>query len=1176
MQSFANCKPLAGDETRVGLGLYILIASPGSPLAAPMTPAPAAPAGSASKKPKTSPTATPVAAPVAATPVAAPVATVVTPEESAPTEKKAPSYERRDQMRETERKIQALWEQEGTFQVDAKQVEGKEKYFCSFPYPYMNGRLHLGHAFTITKADFMAGYQRLRGKHVLFPFAFHCTGMPISAAATKLRRELDNPPPPPPTEEETVEEPAVVETTVAKPMDGKFVSKKSKTAKKTGVGKTQAEILMMSGITKEEVPKFRDPRYWLDYFPPLGEVDLRSFGLLCDWRRSFITTDANPYYDSFIRWQFKTLFARGKVMRGKRPTICTPDDGQACADHDRAEGEGVQFQEYTLVKMKVEVARPETVFAQLVSTLVNKQVSLVAATLRPETMFGQTNCYVLPMGDYGLYQVSETEVFVCGEHSAINLAFQGFPGENGELQCLGKVKGADIVGTVVIAPLSLHGKVHVLPMDTVSMKMGTAVVTSVPSDSPDDFMTYSSLQTNDKFRTLQHVDPAWVQLPVVHIIDIPNFNNQPCAPQLCERLKIKSPKDTDKLEKAKDEAYLHGFEFGQMTQVCSDALPNVITPGMKVKDAKPLVRQYLLDNGLAIKYWEPAKYVFSRSGYECIVKHLDQWYLPYGEEEWKQQVLEHVHSNHFNAFAGAKQFDLSLDWLREWACSRSFGLGTKLPAFTSQDRDGEFVIESLSDSTIYMAYYTIAHLLQCGPNNYDAKTPTSQVLTPEAMSCDGVWDYVFLLSPTCPFPPHSQEAMELGKMRNEFEYWYPLDLRVSGKDLIQNHLSMSLYNHTAIWNQQPELWPRAFFTNGHILVEAEKMAKQKGNFILMHDAIAGQETMKVELSDGSSKIIQVGWTADATRVALADGGDGLDDANFSSDVADNAVMRLFSELRFAVDALAEDEIQEDVVSPILQFHQDLFDADMDVAIELVGMGYESMRYRDALKDAFFVLPDARDRYRKACALLGKRPNKQYMIRFVQVFAQLLAPICPHYSENVWRNVLKQKGSVFDGGWPILSSQTGNKLVRKTGQYLVEVEKKARTTIDKAKQKSRRIEIGVAKDVQDWHVFVCQYLKQLGRNLSQNEAMTKLSEAMRTGPHKQHVKEAMKVAPKVFELSQTEEGDAAYETAAAFDEIQLLEMYAPLMAKILDVDEIHIVVESPERCSPGKPVVKLIL
>ena len=36
-----------------------------------------------------------------------------------------------------------------------------------------------GHAFTLTKADFSAHFHRLMGDRVLFPFAFHCTGMPI-------------------------------------------------------------------------------------------------------------------------------------------------------------------------------------------------------------------------------------------------------------------------------------------------------------------------------------------------------------------------------------------------------------------------------------------------------------------------------------------------------------------------------------------------------------------------------------------------------------------------------------------------------------------------------------------------------------------------------------------------------------------------------------------------------------------------------------------------------------------------------------------------------------------------------------------------------------------------------------------------------------------------------------
>jgi leucyl-tRNA synthetase len=28
---------------------------------------------------------------------------------------------------------------------------------------------------------------------------------------------------------------------------------------------------------------------------------------------------------------------------------------------------------------------------------------------------------------------------------------------------------------------------------------------------------------------------------------------------------------------------------------------------------------------------------------------------------------------------------------------------------------------------------------------------------------------------------------------------------------------MSLYNHAAVWDKQPELWPRGFFTNGALV-----------------------------------------------------------------------------------------------------------------------------------------------------------------------------------------------------------------------------------------------------------------------------------------------------------------------------------------------------------------------
>ena len=81
---------------------------------------------------------------------------------------------------------------------------------------------------------------------------------------------------------------------------GKPGDKKAPAVKR--VPPTQYEILLQVGIPEEEVPKFQDASHWLRFFPPKGQEDLKAFGVAADWRRSFITTAANPYYDSFIRW----------------------------------------------------------------------------------------------------------------------------------------------------------------------------------------------------------------------------------------------------------------------------------------------------------------------------------------------------------------------------------------------------------------------------------------------------------------------------------------------------------------------------------------------------------------------------------------------------------------------------------------------------------------------------------------------------------------------------------------------------------------------------------------------------------------------------------------------------------------------------------------------------------
>lgn len=177
--------------------------------------------------------------------------------------------------------VEEKWEAESVGSVDAKTGESeKKKFFTCFPYPYMNGRLHLGHTFSLSKSEFMARFKKISGYEVLFPFGFHCTGMPIKACADKLKREIElfgNPPLFPLDSEET-ETPVEVEDEVL--IKDKSKGKKSKATAKTGAGvKWQWDILKSLGIPDDQLHKFADASYWLQYFPPLAVQDLKKLGL---------------------------------------------------------------------------------------------------------------------------------------------------------------------------------------------------------------------------------------------------------------------------------------------------------------------------------------------------------------------------------------------------------------------------------------------------------------------------------------------------------------------------------------------------------------------------------------------------------------------------------------------------------------------------------------------------------------------------------------------------------------------------------------------------------------------------------------------------------------------------------------------------------------------------------
>ena len=948
--------------------------------------------------------------------------------------------------RSLELKWQRRWEEARIFEADPD--PRRPKCFVTFPYPYMNGLLHIGHAFTASRVDVYARYKRMRGFNVLFPWAWHWTGATIAGQCKRLREK----------------DPEMIRIMVE-----------------------------ANKVPPEKLEELTDPVAMARYFTERGRQAVRRIGFSIDWRREFHTTSQHPHYNKFIEWQYKKLREFGYVVRGTHPVVWCPRCESFVGDHDRLEGEGVRPEEFTLMKFKLAGEGPEAF--------------LVAATFRPETIFGVTNLWLNPEAEYVEARV-DGELWVISRQAAEKLADQGR-----EVEVLRAFKGAELMGAICLSPIDGR-ELPVLPGWFVDPDYATGVVYSVPAHAPYDYVALRDLKQHPEKLAEFGIDPRVVEaIQPISMIELPGFGDYP-AVELVEQMGAVDQHDP-KVEEATKIIYKREFHEGRLKPICGEYA------GRLVREVKAKLIEDFKARGIADSMWELPERVVCRCRTKCRVKLLkDQWFLKYSDPGWKARARECVMRMKMFPEAARAWFLEVIDWYLDWPCARKMGLGTPLPWAP------DWLVETLSDSTIYMAFYTVMRAIRA----YDIR--------PEQLT-EEVFDYVFLGrgDPREVAARVGLEERVLREMREEFLYWYPVDLRNSAKELIPNHLTFFIFHHVAIW--PPELWPRAVGANGMVMVEGRPMAKRFGNFISMEDAV---ET----------------YGADATRCTLLLGAEGMDDPDWRAENAKAVKENLESFFNLACELMEAGEDGREPGQP-----ERWLLSVLQARIKAVTDALEELRTRTALATAFFeVWNDLRWYLRRT----GRRPHGPTVREFLSAWVRLMAPFAPHVCEELWERMGKD-GFVSVAPWPEpdeakvdLVAEEAEELVRSVLEDTQEVLKVLKL------ERPRRVCYYVAA-AWKWRVFTRALALAREGRLEVRELLRELMSEPEMRARGREVPDlARRVVEDIRDLGPRERERKA--KVGVLDELGVLKEAAAFLARELGAEEVLVFSEEdPERYDP---------